>query len=177
MSVDAPDQLTSGSGVPSVCVASRVVVTTSSRTEFPTMLYFRTAASETSQQRLGARRAEETGRPSGSSDPWVATVKIGSSSWAEGRVLGVVTLRVAGSPCLPSHPCGGHDVQVRLLSSGKAHAGRRRRGGGCKRRYLSTNIMDSSTLADLTGATGGTGTIGGTSAPNGGAKGADTTSS
>ncbi|MQL86453.1 hypothetical protein Taro_018980 [Colocasia esculenta] len=49
--------------------------------------------------------------------------------------------------------------------------------GGCNRRNLSTNIVNSSTLADLTGATGGTGTTGGTSAPYGGAKGADTTSS
>ncbi|MQM11189.1 hypothetical protein Taro_044092 [Colocasia esculenta] len=33
--------------------------------------------------------------PSGSPDLWAVTVKIGSSAWAEGRVLGVVTLRVA----------------------------------------------------------------------------------
>ncbi|MQM12138.1 hypothetical protein Taro_045052 [Colocasia esculenta] len=46
----------------SVCAASRVVVTTSSRTEFPTLLYFRTVASETSQQRQGVRRAEERKR-------------------------------------------------------------------------------------------------------------------
>ncbi|MQL94281.1 hypothetical protein Taro_026931 [Colocasia esculenta] len=43
---------------------------------------------ETSQQRQGARWAEETGRPFGSPDPWAATAKIGSSAWAEGRVLG-----------------------------------------------------------------------------------------
>ncbi|MQM15643.1 hypothetical protein Taro_048593, partial [Colocasia esculenta] len=29
--------------------------------------------------------------PSGSPDPWAATAKIGSSAWAEGRVLGVIT--------------------------------------------------------------------------------------
>ncbi|MQL76563.1 hypothetical protein Taro_008952 [Colocasia esculenta] len=42
---------------------------------------------ETSQQRQGTRLAEETGRLSGSPDPWAATAKIGSSAWAEGRVL------------------------------------------------------------------------------------------
>ncbi|MQM18691.1 hypothetical protein Taro_051686 [Colocasia esculenta] len=50
---------------------------------------------ETSQQRQGTHRAEEMGdlyySPSGSPDPWAATVKIGSSTWAEGRVLGVIT--------------------------------------------------------------------------------------
>ncbi|MQL72483.1 hypothetical protein Taro_004829, partial [Colocasia esculenta] len=48
---------------------------------------------ETSQQRQGAHRAEKTGSSSGSPDPWAATAKIGSSAWAEGRVLGVVTVR------------------------------------------------------------------------------------
>ncbi|MQL97134.1 hypothetical protein Taro_029816 [Colocasia esculenta] len=48
--------------------------------------------------------------PSGSLDPWAATAKIGSSAWAEGRFLGSLQL-------------------VRLLSIGRAHAGRRRRGG------------------------------------------------
>ncbi|MQM14786.1 hypothetical protein Taro_047721 [Colocasia esculenta] len=43
---------------------------------------------ETSQQRQGACRAEETGRPSGSPDLWAATAKITSSASAEGRVLG-----------------------------------------------------------------------------------------
>ncbi|MQM01959.1 hypothetical protein Taro_034713, partial [Colocasia esculenta] len=46
---------------------------------------------ETSQQRQVARRAEETGCSFGSPDLWAATAKIGSSAWAEGRVLGVVT--------------------------------------------------------------------------------------
>ncbi|MQM18194.1 hypothetical protein Taro_051183 [Colocasia esculenta] len=43
--------------------------------------------------RQGAHRAEETGRPFESPDPWAATAKIGFSAWAEGRVLGVVTVR------------------------------------------------------------------------------------
>ncbi|MQL81036.1 hypothetical protein Taro_013490 [Colocasia esculenta] len=63
-------------------------------------------ASESSQQRQGARRAEEMGRSAvdvyfhyiscqthviafpGPPDPWAAIAKIGSSAWAEGRVLG-----------------------------------------------------------------------------------------
>ncbi|MQL68488.1 hypothetical protein Taro_000771, partial [Colocasia esculenta] len=40
------------------------------------------------------RRAEETGSP----DPWAATAKIGSSAWAEGRVLGVVTEGISKLP-------------------------------------------------------------------------------
>ncbi|MQM14008.1 hypothetical protein Taro_046933 [Colocasia esculenta] len=42
---------------------------------------------ETSQQWQGARRVE-------SPDPWAATTKIGSLAWAEGRVLGVVTVGI-----------------------------------------------------------------------------------
>ncbi|MQM02110.1 hypothetical protein Taro_034872 [Colocasia esculenta] len=52
----------------------------------------RLTSGETSQQRQGTHRVEETGRyPSGSPDLWAATAKIGSSTWAGGRVLGVVT--------------------------------------------------------------------------------------
>ncbi|MQL78621.1 hypothetical protein Taro_011048 [Colocasia esculenta] len=46
----------------------------------------------------------------GPPDPWAAIAKIGSSAWAEGRVLGSLQL-------------------VSLLSSGRARVGRRRRGG------------------------------------------------
>ncbi|MQM02702.1 hypothetical protein Taro_035470 [Colocasia esculenta] len=67
-------------------------------------------ASESSQQRQGARWAEETGRLAvdvyfcyiscqtrvialpGPPGPWAATAKIGSSAWAEGRVLGSLQL-------------------------------------------------------------------------------------
>ncbi|MQM21555.1 hypothetical protein Taro_054597 [Colocasia esculenta] len=37
--------------------------------------------------------------------------------------------RGQGSLCLRLQSCGGHDVQVKLLSSGRVHIGRRRRGG------------------------------------------------
>ncbi|MQL74891.1 hypothetical protein Taro_007249 [Colocasia esculenta] len=56
-------------------------------------------ASETSQQQQGACRAEEMGRPSGSPNPWAATPKIGSSAWAEGRVLGSLQPRSVASLC------------------------------------------------------------------------------
>ncbi|MQM00218.1 hypothetical protein Taro_032950, partial [Colocasia esculenta] len=47
-------------GFPLSVFTSRVVVTTNSRMEFSTVLYFRTAL--TSQQQQGAHRAKETGR-------------------------------------------------------------------------------------------------------------------
>ncbi|MQL88736.1 hypothetical protein Taro_021301 [Colocasia esculenta] len=62
--------------------ASRVVVTTSSRTEFPTVRLL-----SSGRARAGRRRRGDYS-PSGSPDPWAATAKIGSSAWAEGWVLG-----------------------------------------------------------------------------------------
>ncbi|MQM18849.1 hypothetical protein Taro_051846 [Colocasia esculenta] len=72
--------------------------------------FYPAQASESSQQQQGARRAEETGRLAvdvyfryiscqtrviallGPPGPWAATAKIGSSAWAEGRVLGSLQL-------------------------------------------------------------------------------------
>ncbi|MQM12117.1 hypothetical protein Taro_045031 [Colocasia esculenta] len=97
-------------------------------------------ASESSQQRQGARRAEETGRLAvdvyfryisyqtrvialpGPPDPWAATAKIGSSAWAEGRVS--------------------------LLSSGRARVGRRRRGEALEETiFLPRDAPSTSSLA------------------------------
>ncbi|MQL83692.1 hypothetical protein Taro_016176 [Colocasia esculenta] len=50
---------------------------------------------ETSQQRHGARRAEETESPFGSPDLWAATAKIGSSAWAEGQLRLLTALGLA----------------------------------------------------------------------------------
>ncbi|MQL90107.1 hypothetical protein Taro_022693, partial [Colocasia esculenta] len=40
------------------------------------------------RRRGGSRGPHVDYSPSGSPDPWAATAKIGSSAWAEGRVLG-----------------------------------------------------------------------------------------
>ncbi|MQL74376.1 hypothetical protein Taro_006736 [Colocasia esculenta] len=80
-------------GVPSVCAefppsvfASRVVVTTSSRTEFPTVRLLSSGRVRAGRRRRGGSRGPRNYSPSGSLDPWVATAKSRSSAWAEGRV-------------------------------------------------------------------------------------------
>ncbi|MQM05144.1 hypothetical protein Taro_037950 [Colocasia esculenta] len=91
--------------------ASRVVVTTSSRTEFPTVLYSRTIASS---RFASALLVDSYYSPSGSLDPWAVTAKIGSS--ARVGFLGSLQLGSSGGSFrLPQQSSG--------VSKGKAPLG------------------------------------------------------
>ncbi|MQL93985.1 hypothetical protein Taro_026630 [Colocasia esculenta] len=94
-----------GSRVRSVYVSIRVVVTTcrlygvSDYGVFfvPSLVKLLNSG----RVRIGRRRRGDLCySPSGSPDPWAAAVKIGSSAWAEGRVLGVLTRHIKNALCL-----------------------------------------------------------------------------